>query len=103
MGEIRIYCSRCGRCCREVYLPVDKAYTEDGLDHLEWAKHHRLNIAYREDSDGRRLWGVELDAPCIHLMEESDGKTTCTIYDDRPQMCRDYNGAKDFPYCGYTG
>lgn len=44
MGEIRIKCSRCGRCCREVYLPVDKAYTEDGLDHLEWAKHHRLNI-----------------------------------------------------------
>jgi Fe-S-cluster containining protein len=101
MGGMEKNCSRCGRCCQEVYLPVDKAYTEDGLDHLEWAHHHGLKIAYREDSEGKRLWGVELDSPCMHLRVEADGKTTCAIYESRPQMCRDYNGGKDFPECSY--
>jgi Fe-S-cluster containining protein len=83
-----------------VYLPVDKAYTESGLDHLEWAKYHRFRIAYREDVKGRRLWGVELDFPCMNLREESDGKTSCAVYGNRPRMCRDYTGGKDFPDCG---
>jgi len=94
-------CTRCGKCCREVYLSVDKAYTEDGLDHLEWARYHGLKIAYREDIEGRRIWGIELDTPCIHLREDGDHKTSCAIYETRPQICRNYSGEKEFPECGY--
>ena len=94
-------CSRCGNCCCEVFLLVDKAYTEDGLDHLEWAKYHGLKIAYRDDPQGRRLWGVELESPCKHLIKTSDGKTSCAIYENRPQLCRNYNGSEEFPECGY--
>ena len=46
---------------------VDKAYTEDGLDQLEWVRYHGLKIGFREDAQGRRLWGIELEAPCRHL------------------------------------
>ena len=94
-------CSRCGKCCREIYLSVDKAYTENGLDHLEWARYHGLNIAYREDSIGRRIWGIELNTPCMHLQEEEDGKTSCAIYQTRPQMCRDYTGEEEFSGCSF--
>jgi Fe-S-cluster containining protein len=82
-------------------LPVDKAYTEDGLDHLEWARYHGLKITFRDDREGKRLWGIELDVPCKHLQEKEAGKTSCAIYETRPQMCRDYTGGKDFPECGY--
>jgi Fe-S-cluster containining protein len=81
---------------------VDKAYTEDGLDHLEWARYHGLKIAYREDAEGRRLWGIELDAPCRHLRGDAGGKTSCVIYESRPGMCRDYTGKGDFPECSYN-
>ncbi len=94
-------CLRCGRCCREVVFQIDNAYTEKGLDHLEWAKYHRLKIVYRDDSDGRRLWGIELNNPCIHLREEAGGRTSCAIYEIRPKICRDYTGERDFPDCGY--
>ncbi len=80
---------------------VDKAYTKDGLDHLEWAKHHGLKISYRDDPRGRRLWGVELDSPCKHLQKTSNGKTICAIYENRPLLCRNYNGAGEFAECGY--
>lgn len=94
-------CSRCGNCCREIFFLIDKAYTEEGLDHLQWARHHGLKIAYREDPNGRKLWGVELDAPCKHLKEAENGKTSCQIYENRPQMCRNYTGKNEFPECGY--
>jgi Fe-S-cluster containining protein len=102
MADNKNPCSRCGQCCREVFFAIDKAYTEDGLDHLEWAQYHGFTITYRDDIYGRRLWGVELNTPCMHLRDETDGKTSCAIYENRPKMCRDYSGEKNFPDCNYS-
>jgi Fe-S-cluster containining protein len=95
-------CLRCGRCCREVFFLIDSSYTEEGLDHLEWARYHGLKISFRENNEGKRMWGIELDTPCIHLKEEASGKASCAVYNSRPQICRNYTGENEFTDCGYA-
>ncbi len=83
-------CSRCGRCCQEMFFKIDLVSSPGGLDHLEWAKLHNLKIEYRHDEHNQRWWGITLAQPCSRLRQEADGRFSCAAYGERPQMCRDY-------------
>jgi Fe-S-cluster containining protein len=101
MDKNKKNCNQCGKCCEGAFFIIDDAYTEGGLDYLEWARNHGLKIAFRENSEGKRLWGIELDTPCKYLQKGADGKSFCAVYENRPKMCRIYTGEKEFPDCGF--
>jgi len=85
-------CSRChgSRCCTYITEALGAApRSKRDFEHLLWQVSHQ-GISIYKDSDG---WYLLIDAPCSHL--QSGGG--CAIYDQRPQICRDY----DNDWCEY--
>lgn len=72
-------CMQCGECCK-IYLPVkgDKRY-------FEFLEKTGVNFEKISENLGRVYLGY-----CIHL-KISDGSYMCNIYNERPQLCRDFN------------
>lgn len=69
-------CKDCPKCCQYVLFPlIDR-------DHARWAKLHGVRIFVGERTNTLK---ARLEIPCQML---KDGK--CSIYEDRPQMCKDY-------------
>ena len=94
-------CLQCGKCCEEVFFVIDSAYTESGLDHMNWAEYHGFNILFCKNAKGKDFWGIKIKAQCRHL-QDINGTTICTIHSFRPKMCKSYDGADEFPECGYN-
>jgi len=90
LKENKKKCKRCGTCCNEMFFTVDRANTPGGLDHLEWARCHGLDIEFRRDERNDRWWGICIQKPCLKLKIETDGLAICSKYEKRPNMCRDY-------------
>ncbi len=82
-----------------MFVLVDRADTRGGLDHLEWAGYHNVNIEFRRSEDNSRWWGICLPKACSKLVETKDGKTYCSIYKERPQLCSDYTCTGSNPGC----
>lgn len=80
-------CTQCGRCCLN-YADGGLAVAPSDLEH--WAT-HRLDIS--EYVFGGEIWFSpetrERLTRCPWL-EESAGRYTCAIYEDRPEDCRSY-------------
>ena len=76
-------CNRCGECCR-------------------WAGIAQMNRLSKKDREYYLIRADRIDqgwalahAPCKFLSSENVGDITiarCTIYDTRPQCCRDFKG-----------
>lgn len=73
-------CLQCGKCCSSyLHLIGDKLPSEDMRQLLEWR-----GIKLRLIDD---LWFAnDTNARCKHLNKDN----TCAIYDERPQICKDY-------------
>ncbi|GFN34391.1 YkgJ family cysteine cluster protein [Tepidimicrobium xylanilyticum] len=76
-------CVHCGACCK-IFIPVkcDERY-------LNFIK--SIGIPYIQDSPNtiRIVWG---NCPKLEIIENNDEKKyLCTIYEERPQLCRDFN------------
>ena len=81
---------RSSKCCTYITEALGVApRSKADFEHLLWQVSHRGVSAY-QDSDG---WFLLIEAVCEHL--HSDGG--CGIYDQRPQICRDY----DNDWCEY--
>ena len=87
-------CKRCGRCCREAQGFL-QATPEDIR---RWRSQHRQDILSYADIyplDFADLWfdprsGRELSR-CPFLKKVGRKKYECTIYDTRPEQCRDWS------------
>ena len=82
-------CNSCGKCC-ETAGNGGLSATAEEIDYWET---YRPDIA--EYVDGNRIWvdpkTGEYFARCPFLQRTPDGKkTTCDIYEDRPEDCRHY-------------
>ena len=78
-------CKKCGICCRVEVKPNWRDPRQ--FEWLETIVSDHPNIEYK---DG----GISI--VCSHLvrLKDQNGKTTlsqCGIYEDRPQICRDFN------------
>lgn len=85
-------CSRChgSRCCTYITEALGAApRSKSDFGHLLWQVSHQ-GVSIYKDSDG---WYLLIDAPCSHLQPGGG----CAIYDQRPQICRDY----DNDWCEY--
>lgn len=84
-------CLRCGKCCQSVYLTVTLAEnaTEEERkkndDVLTWASLHEDVVVQKVDEHTNL---VGMDRPCRFLAFDDEGKATCLMYENRPEICR---------------
>ena len=80
-GEVLCqYCS--AKCCRYFAVPIETPKTRKDFDYLRWYLiHGRISIFV----DGE-AWYLMVHNVCDHLQPDE----RCGIYQDRPQICRDY-------------
>jgi Fe-S-cluster containining protein len=95
-------CKQCGVCCERILLVEPDPVTGAEVDASESTTpaiveiRRHLVVAYRR-ADGIPVWR------CTHL-QWYDGKASCGIYQDRPQICRDFplnNEGELPPGCSY--
>jgi Fe-S-cluster containining protein len=78
-------CEKCkGKCCRYVAIEIDTPEDLEDLENIRWYVLHK-NINVYVDADYQ--WHIEFLTPCEHLV----GDNFCQIYENRPEICREYN------------
>lgn len=72
-------CDRCGRCCKELVFPLggDAEWMRKLTEFLEFT---------RPEVFGGVPGGLRIRVNCQHL----DAAGACLIYDQRPEICRDF-------------
>ncbi len=77
-------CDGCnGICCRHIALEIEEPTSKRQYDHIIWYLLHE-GISVFVEGDGK--WYLEFSTPCSAL----DARGRCTIYDERPRICREY-------------
>ena len=86
-------CQRCGHCCKGVFLNFGMGHAanekerEAAQDFLRWASFHEDVTVKWIDEDTAE---VAYNSPCRHLIFVEDGKAGCAVYEDRPEICRNF-------------
>jgi len=80
--------TKCGfctnsKCCTYISQEIDTPRSKQDFDFLLWQISHRDIRLYKDE--GR--WYLLVENACTHLQPGGG----CGIYDDRPQICRDYS------------
>jgi len=83
-------CLACGVCCfsqLDTYVPVS------GDDHARLGDHAESLVIFK----GTRAYMRMVDARCAALQLDREGRFVCTVYDERPLVCREL--ARGSPEC----
>jgi Fe-S-cluster containining protein len=89
MSEISIpvenKCSRCTGtiCCTYITEAIDTPRSKNDFKHLLWQVSHQNIEIYKDDSG----WYLLISGRCEHIQENG----ACGIYEDRPEICREYS------------
>lgn len=92
-------CHRCAAlCCRYYALQLDTPEDREDFEHLRWFLIHGKTWLWTSEGE----WFLQVDEPCRFLGPDNG----CTIYDKRPQICRDYGMPEGLdhpedPLCDY--
>lgn len=79
----KLICINCSLCCEHVSICIDPPNSPKDEDTIRWYLYHNFHV-YITDED---LWYVEIEMKCKHLNSRGE----CDIYENRPQICRDYS------------
>ena len=82
------YCSN-SKCCTYISQQIATPRSKQDFDFLLWQISHRDIRLYKDEGS----WYMLVDNLCTHL--QRDGR--CGIYDDRPEICREYSN----DYCEF--
>lgn len=80
-------CIKCQKCCKEVDVPTYAHKTSTEIDKIKAFYEARGFTTY---FDMYGFLHVELYYPCPHITEKG-----CDIYENRPEVCRNYDGRRD--------
>jgi Fe-S-cluster containining protein len=87
-----VLCEQCAAaCCRYIALPIDKPRTARDYDDIRWYVMHQGVSVFVEDGD----WYCQFQTRCRSLGADN----RCTIYQARPEICREYEPGN----CDYAG
>lgn len=77
-------CERCiGLCCHYITIEVDKPTNKRMRDDIRWyLLHTGVTLLITRDR-----WSVKVPTRCMALGDDNH----CTIYETRPQACREYS------------
>lgn len=83
-GEV--LCNHCkAKCCQYFALPIDTPTEWQDFDYIRWYLLHERSAIFTDDGS----WYLLVQNRCMHLGENN----LCGIYENRPQICRDYTTA----------
>ncbi len=83
IGKDEILCDYCpAKCCKYFALPIETPTERADFDFIRWYLLHERATVFTEDS----TWYLLVHTACKHLQPDN----RCGIYDERPQICRDY-------------
>ncbi len=92
-------CLQCGKCCMSMTFFGGEVDAE-ARDEIYWMELHGFKIEYVETA-GRTDYYFSIPKRCDALteIEAANGAThyVCSVYETRPQMCRDYDGSVEGP------
>lgn len=77
-------CFGCTKCCNHVALEIDTPEDKEDFDQIRWFLVHRDVFVFIDHDDS---WNLQFNSPCEKLSENG----SCTIYDKRPTICREYD------------
>ena len=91
-AKTKYTCEGCpALCCSDLEEPITRPNSREEVDNLKWELHFSNTKVFIRNSRWYKLtMGV-----CRYL----DENNLCSIYEDRPQVCRDHNP----PSCEYYG
>jgi len=77
------HCQDCKSvCCTDFAMIIHRPYNKHDIDEVKWYLHYdTVSVAIRH-----HRWFVVVKGRCIYL----DGHHMCTIYDRRPDKCRNH-------------
>ena len=77
-------CDKCNAlCCKYLCFEIDEPEDYDDFEDIRWYLcHEGISVHVDDDED----WYIQIDMRCKCLDENNQ----CTIYDDRPLICRKY-------------
>ena len=82
-------------CCRYFALEIDEPEGRDDFENIRWYLAHEGTLIFVDDGD----WYLQIDNHCKFLDEDD----RCTIYEKRPEICREYgNGADGEWHCEHA-
>ncbi len=89
-------CVRCGECCIDPSITIEL--------NLDLAKFYSMFGVEVSQTGDRYKGRFRIPTVCRYFTRSPDGKGSCDIYEDRPEICRDYPKGKVRlrPGCGYT-
>ncbi len=90
-SEAQNKCIACSAaCCHNLSIPVTRPRTRSEKDELKWYLHFDTVQIYIR----KQRWHLLIKGKCIYLKN-----TMCSIYEDRPQVCRNHSAES----CEMTG
>lgn len=81
----QIDCLACGHCCKSLQIVVDDKDIQRLAQRFQMTPQKFAKQYVDRDQDGTQYFK---STPCVFLADDN----RCTVYEDRPQACR------DFPY-----
>jgi Fe-S-cluster containining protein len=85
-------CARCDAlCCKNLSMGIGKPANRSEVEDLKWQLHFDTVQVYIRN----HRWYQLIDGRCMYLSDDN----RCTIYQDRPNMCRRHNP----PECEFFG
>jgi Fe-S-cluster containining protein len=77
-----ITCKECGgECCKKLAFQIEAPKNPVDYGDIKWYLYHKDVIVYIDNSGD---WMVQVPIKCTKL----DKNNRCTIYDERPPICR---------------
>ena len=81
------FCKTCGsKCCRYFCFEIDEPDDYEEFEDVRWYICHEGATVHIDEGS----WFISIKNPCKMLDEDG----VCTIYDDRPLICRQYDLSK---------
>lgn len=79
-----VSCVGCGLCCSYVAVEIDEPNSLKRATQILWFLYHERISVYR---DTNAEWYIQFETVCQHLGDDR----SCTIYEERPHVCREYD------------
>ena len=83
LEENKKLCKDCNLCCQYAVIELKTPQTKKELDMIQWQILHNITIFIEDDNK----WYAEIKNPCTKL----NNKGLCSIYNSRPNICREYS------------
>jgi len=78
-------CEECdAKCCKHVAMEIDSPEDREDFENLRWFVSHK-NVNIFVDEEG--IWHLEFITPCEFLGKDNK----CLNYENRPDICREYD------------